>query len=200
MGTTLGGTVKVSRKPKRTRAEISAIRRAAGRKGGLQKAGRVSIATLQKDLIKEHIDQRMMRATDVALDSQIAIARGLSFLYRIDKKWIPTGKDRGYWRNEKPVLVESRTEIEEYLERIAENNGDIEDDEDSGAAYYYITTKEPNNQAIDSMLNRVHGKPKETVDVNQHHTFSLLDLHKKREMIDGNADTRIVEELPLLAP
>jgi hypothetical protein len=52
-----------------------------------------------------------MKVVDVILDSQLALAQGTQYLFRIDKKWITTGKDRGYWRNEKPVLVASVEEI-----------------------------------------------------------------------------------------
>lgn len=181
-------------------AAFSDARRKNGQKGGLVKGGRVSIAVLQKTLIKEHIDQRVLRATDALLDSQISLAKGLSFLYRIDKKWIATGKgDAGYWRNEKPVLVESRVEIEEYLEGL-KDEGDATDDQDEGAAYYFITTKEPNNEAIKDMLNRVHGKPRETVDVNQNVKFSLIDLAEKRAMIDGNKDMVVLPQAALDAP
>lgn len=190
-------TVKLSR-VKKTPAERAEIARINGRKGGLHKAGRVSIAALQQRLIKEHIDQRLMRATDIAVNAQIALARGISFLYRIDKKQDPKSKR---WINQKPVLVEKQWEIEAYLEQLAENNGDIDDDKDESAAYYYITTSKPDGMAIDSMLNRVHGRPKETVDINNNHIFTLAGLaDQQKTMINGNADMKILPEKPLDAP
>lgn len=188
-------TIK-ERKPRKTRAEISEIRRAAGKKGGLQKAGRVSLETLQKTLVREHIDQRLMRATDGMVNAQISLARGQQFLYRIKKTWVQTGKGEkaGYWRNEKPELVTNQWEIESYLEELADNNGELSDDKDSGDTYYYITTKEPNMLAIKDGMDRVHGKPKETVDVTQTHKFSLLGLSKERIALNGNADVISIEE------
>ena len=191
---------KSSKKPRLTREQLSIVRSAAGRAGAAAKHGAKSPAQLEKAKVAAHVQQRLMRATDVYINGQIALAKGVSFLYRIDKKWIPTGNNRGYWRNEKPVLVESQFEIEQYLERLAENNGDVADDQDDGAAYYYITTKEPSVQAIEAGLSRVHGKARETQDVNVQHNFSLVALGKEsRELIDANADAReIVDNAPLL--
>lgn len=192
-------------KEKKTRAQISAVRRAAGKIGGRKSAGLVSIATLQRNLVREHVDQRLMRATDVMINSQISLARGQQFLYRIDKKFIETGRTKdgeakGYWRNEKPVLVTAQYEIEDYLSELAENNGDISDDKDDGAAYYFITTKEPNMLAIKDAQDRIHGKPRETVEHTGEVKFSLVGLAAQRTMIDGNKDITVLDETPMLAP
>lgn len=190
-------------KKKLTRAELSAIRRDAGKKGGFAKGGHRSVIKLQKDLIREHIDQRLMRATDVAVNSHLSLVRGIQFLYRIDKTFVKTGSKNketgeanGYWRNEKPVLVTAQWEIENYLEELAENNGDLSDDKDEGAAYYFITTKEPNQQAVESTMNRLHGRPTETIAHTGDVKFSLVQLARTREeeMLNANADTKIIEE------
>lgn len=190
--------LKKADKPKRTRAELSVARARAGRAGAAAVHGYMSPAKVEKIVIRDHLDQRLMRATDKMINGQISLAVGQQFLYRIDKEW---NRVLNKFVNQKPVLVESQLEIEAYLQELADNNGVLEDDKDGGAAYYYITTKEPSIQAIDSAFNRVHGKARESLDVNQHHTFSLLDLHKQRRtMIDGNADTTIMADVPMIAP
>lgn len=191
---------KVIKPPKKTRAERSAI----NRENGKRKAGRVSIATLQKELIREHVDQRLMRATDGMVNAQISLARGQQFLYRIKKTYVQTGKTKegepiGYYKNEKPELVTTQWEIEAYLEELADNNGELSDDKDESDTYYFITTKEPNMLAIKDGLDRVHGKPKETQEVNVHNTFSLIGLAQKRAMLDGNKDVTIIDD-PMLPP
>lgn len=196
-----------AKKPKKTPAEIRAIRREAGRKGGFAKGGYRSVEKLEKELMKEHIDQRLMRATDAYLNGQISLARGQQFLYRIDKIFVPsggtdkeTGAARGYWRNEKPVLVESQAEIEMYLEELADNNGELSDDTDPSSAYYFITTKEPNVQAIESGLSRVHGRPKESIDVGVNVRFSLVELSRLRDGIPDDAVPIDVDEVNLELP
>lgn len=200
-------TTNADNKPRKTRAEIRAIRSAAGKKGAAAKHGRGrSIATLEKEAIKKAIDQRAMRATDRLMNGQISLATGQQFLYKIKKTWVQTGKGEsaGYWRNEKPELVTSQYEIEVYLEELADNNGDLSDDKDDGDTYYYITTKEPNNQAIDSLLNRVHGKPKDdNALAGLHAAFSLLELARRSTSlapINGNADVQTVELAPKTLP
>ena len=176
--------------PRKSRAEISVLRKMAGQKGGFAKAGRAtrkvgrphgarSIQSLEKQAIKESIDQRIMRSTAPIVDAQLSLARGVSMLY-----YVHTTK-KGV--REKPVLIEDRATIEAYLADELENN-----EED----YYFITTKEPNNEAIKNLLDRVHGKPKETMDVNQNVKFSLVELARSREMIDGNKDMTVLESGP----
>lgn len=136
-----------------------------GRKAG-RPAGRKNEKTLLKETVLKELTQRVMGNTHLLLDSQTSIARGIQFLYRIDKEWISTGKGSkgGYWKNLKPVLVENVEEIRQYIEDKIEK-GDETDEQDPGAAYYFITTKEPNNNAIDSLFDRTFGKSTNNVDI-----------------------------------
>ncbi len=126
-----------------TRAEIS---RKNGKKGGRPK-GSLDKVTLEKNKVEKVLHQRILKNTDRIFNSQLQIAEGCSYLYKIhtDSK----GK------KSKPELVTSQIEITEYLEGEYDKNID----------YYYITTEKPDIRAIDSMYNRVFGKPKESVDV-----------------------------------
>lgn len=163
----------------RERLEIArAVKRERGIKGGRPK-GVKNAATLEKDKEKKALDQLYLRAQRQLAQSQISVGVGQTFLFRIDKKKIVGPKGGVSYENQKPVLVTSQLEIEEYLTVLAENGGDISDDQDPEAAYYFLTTKEPNNEAIKDILNRVHGKPKETIEVDHSHTFTLRATHAK---------------------
>lgn len=116
------------------------------RPGAGRKKGQVAKSTLDALEAKKIIIKRVNDATNILIDSQLSIARGLSFLYRI-------GKDDNS-KKEKPFLVTSSIEIEAYL------RGDFDSDPEK---YYYITAEKPNNQAIDSLFDRVHGKPTQSV-------------------------------------
>lgn len=116
--------------------------------GSGRKKGGLASHTLEAQARKQRIVQRVNEATDVLIDSQLSLARGISFLYRIDK-------DEG-GKKEKPKLIVSSTEIESYL------RGDYDGDPDT---YYYITTEKPSNMAIDSLFDRVHGKAPQSVDL-----------------------------------
>lgn len=132
-------------------------------KGGRPK-GSKSKGTLEREAVIAAFRQRAMHVADLLLDSQLTLARGQTFLYKIEKEWVPSGKD-GFYKKKKPVLVESQAEIEQYLEgHVVE--GDPDDDHDPAATYYFITTKEPDNNAIDSILDRTFGRPTNAMDLN----------------------------------
>lgn len=130
-----------------------------------RKKGQLNKGTLDKMKVKKNLDQRFMRATDKIANAQIALASGLSFLYKVhtNEKGI-----RG-----RPELITEQSVIENYLA------GDLKDEQQD---FYYITTKEPNNSAIDSIMNRVHGKPTESLDVHVE-VFSLKGLAEKRKRL-----------------
>ena len=141
------------------------IARENGKKGGRPKGTKTKL-TLEKEAVMKAWKQRVFAFADRLLDSQMTLATGQMFLYRIDKEFIPTGKgpSGGYYRKKKPVLVEDEWEVRAYIEREAEG-ANPDDDDDGGSAYYYITVKEPNNQAIDSMLDRAGGKATNSVEI-----------------------------------
>lgn len=132
---------------------------------GGRKKGQLAQATLDKMKVKKKLDQRFLRATDPLANAQISLAKGVAFLYKIhtNEKGV-----RG-----KPELITSQSDIESYLDGAFEHDS---------SDYYYIHTKEPNNQAIDSIFNRVHGKPKESVEMSVA-VFSLKALADKRKRL-----------------
>lgn len=131
-------------------------------KGGRPK-GKKEKKTLEKEAILKAFRERAMRHADVLFSSQITLARGQTFLYKIEKEWVSNG-NKGFYRKLKPQLVTSQVEIEEYLEGLIEE-GNADDDSDPAATYYYLTTKEPDNSAIDSILDRTFGRPSQHTDI-----------------------------------
>ncbi len=139
--------------------------RAGGKRPGAgRKKGSKSPQTLEREEVLRQFRQRAMRSADLLFDAQMTLARGQTFLYRIDKEWIKTGvskngEEKGWWKSKKPVLVTDKDEIQEYLTN--KDEGDNENEE--GSSYYFLTAKEPNNQAIDSILDRSLGKPTQPI-------------------------------------
>lgn len=176
-------------KQKKTLAEIRKIRSEAGKKGALARAMLLrgertkTYAELERAGVKQTLDQTFLRATKKLAHAQLSIAQGSSFLFHVH-----TNTKTGM-RN-KPERIEDLEIIESYL------SGELQNDNED---YYYITTKEPNNNAIESIFDRVHGKAKETLDVNQTHTFNLAELAREREMLNGNKDMRVLDA-PLTLP
>lgn len=132
------------------------------RLGAGRKKGKKNAKTLEREKVLDAMRQRIMRISDRLIDKQLVLANGQQFLYKIEKEWVKTGKGEGvgYWRSKKPELVEDESTIRWYLENQVDlANGDIEDKNEPGDTYYFLTTKEPNNQALDSMLDRTFGRP-----------------------------------------
>lgn len=127
-----------------------------GMKGGRPK-GRKNDKTLEKELAIARIKERVFNATDVLIDGQLTNARGVSYLYRVDKD--AKGNDK------KPELVTSQYEIEQYLSG--------ETDEDS---YYYITTTKPETSAAKELWDRALGKaPQAITDADGGSLFIAFD-------------------------
>lgn len=182
---------KVHSKPKRTLAEIRKIRSEAGKKGAAariislrENSGKekVDVAKLIKDAEREAGDQFYMRAMRGLRQAQVALAKGVTFLYviRTDKKG----------NRSKPEIVTDQFVIEQYLADELDN-----DDEE----YFFLATKEPNNEALKDIQNRVFGKPKDdNALLGLQAAFSLLELARRSVAlapINGNADITAVKPL-----
>jgi hypothetical protein len=150
-----------------TKKQIEANRRNAlkgGRPPGQQPK------TIERDAAIKEFRQRVADNAERLFDYQHSLAKGAQYLFRIDKEWIKTGQkkngeENGYWRNKKPVQVESPEEMRQYLEDEFVN-GDAENDQDPSASFYFLVARDPQNQAIDSMLDRAFGRSKSELDVN----------------------------------
>lgn len=132
-----------------------------GKKGGRPK-GSKSQATLEREAVLEAFRQKAMQSADVIFHSQLTLARGYSYLYKIKKKKVIGPRGGVSYVAQKPELVTAQWEIEAYLLGLVEE-GDLDDEYDPAATYYYIVTKDPNNQAADSLLDRTFGKASQSI-------------------------------------
>ena len=177
-----------------------------GPMGGRPK-GRKNKSTLLQEVVKKKFDQKVLRLNDRLLNAQASLAVGQQFLYKIEKEFVKTGtkkdgSDNGYWKNLPPKLVSDEQEIFAYIEMLAENNGSLDDDQDESATYYFITAKEPRNDAIDSLRNRVFGKPTESLKIDGTVKFSLRELAQKRQGLLDDPNVKVIdaEVLPKVEP
>lgn len=152
---------------------------------------------LVKSAIKKAFDQRVMQVANPLFNAQARLAMGLSYLFRVDKYEARTGKGQDVnieYRKKPAVIVTDSNEIKEYIDNISQGKTYHEDDE---CEYYYIHTVKPDNQAIDSMLNRTFGRAKETIEIDENITISLKDLAKERLKLTREADIIDVHARPL---
>lgn len=133
-----------------------------GKQGG-RPPGKQNKTTLERAAVKRKLDQRIMRVTDQLFEAQFTLARGATFLWRIDTET----DEKGRTTRSKPVRVTDPEEIEQYLE--GEVNGEPVDED----SYYYISTERPDNKAIDSMIDRVHGKSTQKLGTDPEHPLEV---------------------------
>lgn len=136
------------------------------RKGAGMKKGQVTKKKMEEKIANEYIRQRVFKAIPNLITSQMNLARGCQYLFKLEKiydkksdKWIvPKGSQ--------PKIVKDKFEIASYLA------GEYNDKED--ADYYFLTTEKPDNKALDSLLDRTLGKATQKVDLKANLTISDL--------------------------
>jgi len=140
-----------------------------GKKGGRPK-GTKNPETLMREEVLKNFRQKTMEVSDHLFSSQLALARGRSFLYKIEKYYKGAGKERRLVKKP-PKLVTDQWEIEAYLGMLVEE-GELNDPQ---ATYYFIVTREPNIKAIDSLLDRAFGKPVQSINFSDEEGNSIID-------------------------
>lgn len=127
-----------------------------GKLGG-RPPGRKNNATLEKEAVLKAFRDRVLKSADLLFNAQSSLAQGQQFLYRIDTEILKDGKKS----KSKPVLVTDPDEIARFLD------GEFGEGESANTEteYYYMTTKEPNNMAADSLLDRTFGTAVKVTEV-----------------------------------
>lgn len=137
-------------------ADITTIQketRGGQRRGAGRPKGRLDNATLERKKVEAAFNQRVLTHADELFNAQFNLAKGVAHVFRIDE----TG--RGKTKRREHVLVTDPHEIKELLDEHDGGDGMV------GDHYYYISTKDSNNIAVDSLLNRGLGKVTDKVDV-----------------------------------
>lgn len=166
---------------KPTQKRTPAVWLAEGRKKAIArgvvfgiKKGSKTTKTLKKERIQKSIDQIIMGKAEQIIKATLIPALGMNFVYRIDDEIDVKGRVI----SRKHILVTDPEEIAEALDQMEE--GGTHPDE----KYYYVTAKAPEYKAGESLLNRLLGKPKESLAVEVEHKFSLRDLGKKADELE----------------
>lgn len=131
--------------------------RGGARKGSGMKKGQKTQKTIEKEEARKAYQQLVLQNLRPLFGSQLSLARGVSYVYRIDRHYT-----KGSPVRVEHVLLEDPREIADALDII--ENADPNGTED-GNGFYYVTTKAPENRAIDSLLDRALDKSKQVTDV-----------------------------------
>jgi len=146
-----------------------------GRKNNGRKKGSVNKATAESKLAKKLFVERVNKNVDKLFNSQLDLAIGEKYLMVVRT----TGK--GAKARRETSIVTDPDLIKQYL--------DDETSLDDENEYYFMTTKPANNQALDSLLNRSFGKPKESVDISNPdgslNPYNALTAEELRKLAQG---------------
>ncbi len=139
------------------------------------KQGQKTRKTIAREAARAAYQQLVLQNLRPLFSSQMALARGVSYVYRIDRH------GKGSSLRIEHVLLEDPREIADALDII--ENGDPNGD-DEGHGFYYVTTKAPENRAIDSMLDRSIGKPAQPISGDPDNRTPIPIMHVSRN--DGD--------------
>ena len=125
------------------------------RKGAGRKKGPMTVQAITKDLALKDFNDRVAKSTGELFNAAKSLALGQTFIYRLDEEEHQK-KDGTKYTIKTPVLVTDPDEIRDAIDKL-EFGGDSEE-------YYYATTKAPDIKAIDVLMNRSYGRPKESIE------------------------------------
>lgn len=138
--------------------KINLIYKSMARGGKQPGAGRPKGAktkkTLQQMAVTAAFNQRILRSADALFNAQLSLAVGSVKVFRVDEVE-ENGKTKKIH-----TLITDPDEIKEVLDQIeGVGSGSVKD------SFYFVSEVAPDNKAIDSMLNRGLGKPKDVVEI-----------------------------------
>ncbi len=117
------------------------------RPGAGRPKGSLDTRTIEKKAAEKLFTDRVIKHVDQLFNSQLFLAEGQNFVYRIDYYKDEDGKKR-----KKFVLVSDPEEITSVLDETEGLGGMVDE------KYYVVTSKSPDNKAIDSLMDRAFGK------------------------------------------
>lgn len=126
------------------------------------------------DRFKARVRMRMGRL----FNAQASLAEGMQYMIRIE-----TTKDSKGKEIKKHVRV---TDPDEMIRALDEGLGDVDGD------YYYLTSKDPDNKALDSLMDRTFGKAPQAVDLTskgKRIEGYVLEIIDKREHVEKGDET-----------
>ncbi len=143
------------------------------KKGGKQPGagrpkGRKNETTIDREKILETAKDIIAGRTRKLIDTQTILATGAIKIYKIHYHWEGSAKKRTLIKD-KPELVENDQEIIQVIDwefgSQEMGNPSDHDHEDQEYDYFFVMTKEPDNQAINSLMDRTFGKATENKNI-----------------------------------
>lgn len=120
------------------------------RQGAGRREGSKNKKTLEKELAKKEIENRVINSLDKIINSQLDLAMGEKYLMVVKTV------DRGSKARQETTIVTDVEIIKRYF------NEELKDTDEE---YYFMSTKPANNQALQGLLDRTFGKAPQGVEM-----------------------------------
>lgn len=134
----------------------------AGRRGGHAKKGKRAKHVIDREAALKAWQEGALKRSQGLLNVQSMLALGSIKVFRIDSHWEDSSNGKSKFKvKSKPRLVSNTEEIIAALDYEFGDGESPSDDE----TYYFVTTKDPDGRAIDSMMDRMFGRPKESLEI-----------------------------------
>jgi len=151
------------------------------KKVGGRKHGSKNKKKLEKEKSLEVYQQAILHELKPLMSAHFAVAKGTQIIIARDKVW--DEKKKRKVRKGRFVRI---TRLEDILELM-------NSDQNEGEDYYIIYTQDPNPKALEDLMNRVFGKPKEEMDLNVG-LKSLKDIQNVNRKIFDLARKQFISE------
>jgi hypothetical protein len=133
------------------------MRKIGKEKGGRPKGLKNKITITREQALLEY-KEKVCRVADQLFATQLTLAKGLNYLYKVEKKIEGKGKTTKVVKS-KPMLVTDPKEMEEYLMGVVTNAPMDEE----GNTYFLMAAGKPDPAVIDSMLDRTFGRATQSI-------------------------------------
>lgn len=136
--------------PEKLDSLIEKSKHGGKREGAGRRPGSKGKKTIEKEVAKKAVEQRVLKSVDKLINSQINLATGEQYLF-----WqhYEGGDSKGKRVTE---LITDPKIIKQYIDgELDTTDGD----------FYYISTKPANNQALQGLFDRVLGKAPQGVEM-----------------------------------
>lgn len=143
---------------------ITKKKRGGARPGAGKPKGTKHQQTIDREKVLEEAKNIIAGRTRKLIDTQTILAMGAIKIYKIHYHWEGSSKKRTLIKD-KPEIVEDDKEIIQVIDwefgSGAMGNPSDHDSEASEYDYYFVMTKEPDNQALNSLMDRTFGRATE---------------------------------------
>lgn len=110
--------------------------------------------TIEREAAAMIFKERVAKNADKLFNAQLSLATGTQMLFMI--------KTDSKGNRRKPELVTDVGTISRFLDENEGISGTLEND---NTEYFFMTTSQPNNQALEGLLNRSFGKAEDKLDI-----------------------------------